>query len=257
MIRRRDSSALEGPEISVVAPLFNTAAFLPELAERISETCRSQGWRHQLVLVDDHSPGGDFEVACRLAEDDPHVGVLRLRRNVGQNLAEIIGLAHASGKWMVLIDADLQDPPESIPILVGIAEKGFDAVFGARTGRYESWNRRLTSLVYKRVQALTCGVPPDAGLFVVISRSLTDVIVSEATIKSRVIPMIGASGLPLRSFPIPRSSRREGFSAYSGPQRLTSGLRTLGYALRIRRGSSQQEDPLPQDLISFRMGNLR
>ncbi len=243
-------------DVSVVAPLYRTEEFLGELARRTTEVLGEHGLSHELILVDDCSPGRDLEAACKLADEDGRIGVVGLRRNVGQNLAGIIGMGYASGRWTVLIDADLQDPPEVIPRLIEEAERGFDAVFGGRAGNYETWHRRLTSRLYKLLQAWICRVPADAGLFVVLSRPMVDRLGSEACLESRVVPMIGLSGLPIASLSIERVRRPRGSSAYSSLRRLRVGVATLAFAGRWRFGLRSSARPLPDDVVSLLEGRL-
>ena len=127
-------------ELSVVVPVYGNAAELPELHRRVSDA--TAGYRTELVLVDDASTDDSLAVIERLAGGDERVTAVGLERNVGEHEAVMEGLRRASGAWTVVMDADLQDPPEAIPELLGAArERGIDVVFAGRRGRYESLPR--------------------------------------------------------------------------------------------------------------------
>src|SRR5947208_8027998 len=103
-------------ELSVVVPVYGNAATLDQLYRRVSSA--AAGWDLQLILVDDASPDDSRRVISELAARDPAVEPLSLARNVGQHAAVLEGMRHAQGRWTVVMDADLQDPPEAIPVLI-------------------------------------------------------------------------------------------------------------------------------------------
>jgi glycosyltransferase involved in cell wall biosynthesis len=168
----------------------------------------------------------------RLAASERRVRVIALERNVGQHRAVLIGLAQARGRRAVIMDGDLQDPPEAIPELLKEMEKGFDAVFAGRRGRYESAGRLITSRVFKTLLHLLTGVPPDAGMFVALSRPMIDHLVARPEKRPFVVAMIGTSRLPLTSIAVARQPRRSGDSAYSSWMRLKAGCAAVQIALR-------------------------
>lgn len=106
------------PVFSVVVPAFNEAEALPTLHRRIAAIMDGLGEPWELVLVDDGSRDATLAVANELRAGDPRIGVLALSRNFGKEIATTAGLDHARGAAVILIDADLQDPPELIPELV-------------------------------------------------------------------------------------------------------------------------------------------
>jgi len=245
-----------GCDVTVVVPLYGTEQFLGELASRTASTLDAAGLSHEMIFVDDRSPGGDLAVACSLARDDDRVGVVGMAHNVGQNLALIVGMSYGSGRWTVLIDGDLQDPPEIIPSLIDVGMGGFDAVFGGRTGNYQVWHRRMTSRAFKKLQSWMCGVPSDACLFVALSRRMVDAILGGASLKTRVIPLIGMAGLPVTSVPMKRSRRPVGSSAYSSFRRLLTGLETVASALRLHLGVGSGAQWNSQELVVLVTGSL-
>ncbi len=220
-------------DLSFVVPVFGNAESLPELAARVRGVFQERAESYELVLVDDASPDDSLAVARRLAADDPAVGVLGLERNVGQQPAILIGLARTGGDWVVVLDADLQDPPEAVPDLLERGREGFDAVFAGRRGRYQRRSRMITSRLFKRSIHHLCGVPPDAGLYVALSRRLVEELLRRRP-DTWILPMIGFSGLPMTSVPVERSPRSRGRSAYSAWGRWRIGLAVAGYAVRRR-----------------------
>lgn len=221
-----DSLPSQRPEISVVLPVYRNAAQLAELHERLAKVLGPRGPSYELLFVDDACPERSLEELKRLAEKDAAVAVLSLGDNVGQHRAVMIGLRFARGRQVVIMDADLQDPPEALPILLNaLNEEDWDAVFAGRRGRYEPWFRLLTSWIFKRSLHLVCAVPRDAGMFVAISRMMVEQLLVMDGQKPFVVSMIGCSKLPNTSIPVERDVRQEGRSAYRFRDRLRSAWR--------------------------------
>jgi polyisoprenyl-phosphate glycosyltransferase len=224
--------------VSIVVPVHRNAATLYELHRRLDEVLGPR--LRELVLVDDACPEGSSAVIGELANSDPRVRQVALPQNVGQHAAVLAGLRKASGDWVAVLDADLQDPPESVPDLLDRAGAGdVQAVFGGRRGHYESRGRILTSRVFKRLQRALVGVPVDAGLFVVLSRELVDQLLAMGGPSPSLVVMIGCTGRKTTSVPVPREPRREGDSAYSHMTRLLSAWRAVRWAMWWKlRGAS-------------------
>ncbi len=137
------------PVVSVVLPVFNEARTLPELMRRLDEVATSLRDRYtfEFIVVDDESRDDSMHVAERLAETDPRISVVALRRNYGQTAALQVGFEHAQGHVVVSMDADLQHFPEDIPQFLDRIEQGFDVVCGWRADRREGILRRWPSAV--------------------------------------------------------------------------------------------------------------
>jgi polyisoprenyl-phosphate glycosyltransferase len=163
-------------EISVVIPVFKCVECLRHLHERIRRALAGVPGEHEIVLVDDRSPDGSWSVLQELADQDESVQLLRLSRNFGQHAAITAGLEFARGRWVVVMDCDLQDPPEEIPRLYRRALEGADIVYARRTGRKGPWFRRKASRVYFRILNASLGTDfdPDYGNFTIISRKVRD-----------------------------------------------------------------------------------
>lgn len=243
-------------ELSAVVPVYRNAATVEELARRLHATLEASVAGHELIFVDDACPEGSLGVLRRMADADPRVAVLALSRNVGQHAAVMVGLAHARGAWTVILDADLQDPPEAVPRLLAAAEEGTAAVFAGRCGAYESPGRLLTSRLFKRMLHRVAGVPSDAGIFVALRRPARERLLELSTGRPFVVAMIGALGLPMRSVPVERSPRSTGASAYSTWGRLRSAAAAFGCVYDCRRprpGLGALWQP-PYDVVKERHG---
>jgi glycosyltransferase involved in cell wall biosynthesis len=216
-------------ELSVVVPVHGNAATLRELHRRLRAAAAER--RLQLILVDDASPDESREVISELAAQHSDINPVLLDRNVGQHAAAIEGMRQARGSLTVVMDADLQDPPEAIPALLEATDEDVDVVFAGRRGRYESRPRLLTSRMFKRALAATTGVPPDAGMFFVANRRAVDRLIRMNGNAPFVVAMIGRAGLRTRSIPVERD-RARGTSSYTRAMRLRAAIRGLRWATR-------------------------
>ncbi len=144
----RDNAAVE---LSVVVPVFGCADCLPELHRRLTAALAPLTTDYEILLVDDASSDGAWAIILAMAGEDPCVRGLRLSRNFGQHAAITAGLAGARGRWTVVMDCDLQEPPELIPRLYAEAQEGFDVVHTVRRRRQGAM-RRLAGALYFRVR---------------------------------------------------------------------------------------------------------
>ncbi len=191
---------------------------------------------YELIFVDDACPEGSRTVLEGVAREDPCISIVALKHNLGQQRAVLAGLRLARGGVVVVMDADLQDPPEAIPVLLEELRCGPAAVFAGRRGTYESASRLLTSRLFKRVLHMLCGVPADAGIFVAMSRKLVERLVSFHAPRPFLVAMIGCTGLPVSSIPVERSPRVDGRSAYTPWMRLKTGCLALVWVVIWRSG---------------------
>jgi len=142
---------MDSVEISVVVPVYGCRDCLRPLHDRLSATLETITDDFELIFVDDRSPDRAWPVLQELAERDPRVRAMRLSRNFGQHVAITAGLSASRGRWSVVMDCDLQDPPEEIPRLYSKAREGYDMVLSRREARVQSLPRRLAAAVYFRV----------------------------------------------------------------------------------------------------------
>lgn len=171
---------IEQPLVSIVAPVYNEVTILPELYRRIAEVMNPAPVRWELVLVDDGSRDGSFDVMTELYQQDPgHVRVIRFARNFGHQIAVTAGMDHSSGDAVVLIDADLQDPPELIREMIEKWQQGYEVVYAIRAEREgESWFKKTTAALFYRViyRITDVSIPLDTGDFRLMDRSVVDAV---------------------------------------------------------------------------------
>jgi glycosyltransferase involved in cell wall biosynthesis len=135
-------------ELSVVIPVRNEAPSLEELHSELAATLDAWGRAYELIFVDDGSTDESFEILARLQSIDPHLRVIRLRRNFGQTAAFAAGFEYARGRYIVTSDGDLQNDPRDIPAMVDTLERGCDIVCGWRKDRKDAFlSRRLPSMM--------------------------------------------------------------------------------------------------------------
>jgi dolichol-phosphate mannosyltransferase len=164
---------------SVVAPVFNEVGLVEEFHRRVREVMEGLGEPWELVLVDDGSNDGSTERILALADRDRHLRPVIFSRNFGHQLAITAGTDYSRGKAVVILDADLQDPPEVIPEFVAKWREGYEVVYGVRSVREgESWFKRATaSLFYRVISRITdVKIPLDAGDFRLLDRQVAEVL---------------------------------------------------------------------------------
>lgn len=164
---------------SIIAPIYNELENLPELYRRVKEVMDSTGETWELVLVDDGSTDGSTEAICSLAKEDEHIRPVIFARNFGHQIAITAGWDYARGEAVVIIDADLQDPPEVILEMAKKWKEGYEVVYAVRAAREgESWFKLWTaSLFYRIIYRITdVKIPLDTGDFRLMDRKVVDVL---------------------------------------------------------------------------------
>jgi dolichol-phosphate mannosyltransferase len=203
------------PTLSIVTPVYGCAGCLDDLVERCLRACATEA-SLEILLVDDGSPDDAWTRIEELAGRHPQVRGIRLSRNFGQHAAIYAGLEHARGAHVVVMDCDLQDPPEEIPALLARARDGVDIVHAQRTGRRDPIGKRLSSWCFYRLLAWLSGVPQDHRVanFGVYSRRLVQLLLRMPE-SERCFPlMVRWTGLPSASVPVAHAGRAQGRSAY-------------------------------------------
>jgi polyisoprenyl-phosphate glycosyltransferase len=220
--------------VAVVVPVYRNADTVAELHGRLSAALGAEAV--SFVFVDDACPAGSAAVLEAVAAADPRVTVVSLPRNRGQHRAILAGLAQVDAEWTVVLDADLQDPPEAVPLLLARARAGgVDAVFGGRRGRYEPRLRLVTSRLFKHTLALLTGLPRDAGLFVVLHRRLVARVLALRGPEPFLTAMIACTRAPTTSVAVERAARPSGRSAYRSVDRLRAGAHAVHWLVHSRR----------------------
>jgi len=164
---------------TVAVPVFNEVESLPELYQRVREVMETLGEDWELILVDDGSTDGSTDIIQDLAKKDSHVRPVIFARNFGHQIALTAGLDYSRGEAVIVMDADLQDPPEVFPELIGKWREGYEVVYAVRKHRQgETFFKKLTaSLFYRLINRITdVNLPLDAGDFRLLDRKVVDTL---------------------------------------------------------------------------------
>lgn len=167
------------PTITIITPIYNESNCLIVLYQRICEVMDASQESWELILVDDGSQDGSTEIIRQLASRDRRVRPLVFARNFGHQIAVTAGLDYSRGKAVVIIDADLQDPPEVILDMIAKWQEGYHVVYGVRTEREgETWFKEFTaSLFYRLIFRITdVRIPLDTGDFRLLDRQVVNVL---------------------------------------------------------------------------------
>ena len=179
MAAERSLTAL--PVYSVVAPVYDEEETLPHFYERVVTVMESLGRPFELVLINDGSHDGSLAVMRRLHQADPRVRVVDFSRNFGHQIAISAGLDYARGSCVVIIDSDLQDPPEVIPTMVERWKQGAEVVYAQRANRRGETRFKLVTakLFYRLIGRITSvSIPQDTGDFRLLDRRVVDALVA-------------------------------------------------------------------------------
>ncbi|MGI8714430.1 MAG: glycosyltransferase family 2 protein, partial [Solirubrobacteraceae bacterium] len=204
--------------LSVVIPAYKEEANVDRAYERLAATLDGMGGDWELIFSVDPSPDATEERILALRERDPRVKMLRFSRRFGQPMATIAGLAEASGDAVLVIDCDMQDPPELIPELVARWQDGYDVVYAQRRTREgETLVKRIVAALGYRVIARIAEVeiPPNTGDFRLMSRRVVDNVVALRESHGFLRGLVALVGFRQTSVPYDREPRAAGSSKYN------------------------------------------
>jgi dolichol-phosphate mannosyltransferase len=170
--------ALLQPHLSIVIPVFNERTNLEQIYRRLRAVMDDVGDAFEIIFVDDGSFDGTLEALRQLHERDPRVRVVSLSRNFGHQCAVTSGLAYASGKGVIVMDGDLQDPPEVIPRLIAAWREGYQVVNAVRCNRREAALLRMAyAIFYRGLRRIAdVNIPLDAGDFSLMDRCVVEIL---------------------------------------------------------------------------------
>lgn len=239
-VRQRDPSR---PLLTVVVPVYNEEACLEALYDRLSAVLQSLGRSYEILFVDDGSRDRSLEIIRRLAADDPHISYVAFSRNFGHESATTCGIEHARGQTVVLIDADLQDPPELIPQMLALWEAGYDHIHAQRDARLgESWLTKCTAHLFYRVFRTLAGfeIPVDTGDYRLMDRRVVEAFGQLPERNRFVRGLVSWTGFRQTTVRYTRQPRHAGRTKYNFFKRLhlaldaitsmsLSPLRGIGY----------------------------
>jgi polyisoprenyl-phosphate glycosyltransferase len=215
-----------GPVLSVVVPVYGCRDCLMHLHDRLTAVLSQLVRDYEIILVDDRAADDAWPEIERLVEFDPSVRGVRLSRNFGQHAAITAGLSHAQGDWVVVMDCDLQDPPEKIPDLYAKALEGYDIVFGRRTHKPTGPTRRLLASLYFRCLRMFTGshIEGQYGTFSVISRKVADAFLALKDQDRHYLLILNWLGFDTVAVDYEPAVRYRGRSSYSLPQLIEHAL---------------------------------
>ncbi|HEX6984151.1 MAG TPA: glycosyltransferase family 2 protein [Planctomycetaceae bacterium] len=231
------------PLLSVVVPCFNEQEVLRETHRRLSAALRGLRVDYEIVYVDDGSRDETPAILRELQSSDGRVRVVRFSRNFGHQVAVTAGMDHAAGDAVVLIDADLQDPPEVIADLLARWRDGYDVAYGRRTEREgeTAFKRATASLFYRVLRALTpVDIPSDTGDFRLMDRAVVEALRRMPEQDRFVRGMVSWVGFRQTAVPYRREARFAGVSKYP--------VRRM---LRLASDAIVSFSPLPLRLASY------
>lgn len=215
---------------SIIAPIFNEFDSIPELYRRISEVMDSTGEPWELILIDDGCVDGSTDRIRELAARDSRVRPVIFARNFGHQIAVTAGLDYARGQAMVIIDADLQDPPETILDLAKKWKEGYEVVYAVRAEREgETWFKLLTaSMFYRLIYRITdVKIPLDTGDFRLVDRKVVDVMNSMREKHRFLRGMSSWIGFKQIGVEYKRAARRAGVTKYPFKKMLKLALNAI------------------------------
>lgn len=221
------------PLLSIVSPVYRAERTVAELVRRIREAVEPISREFEIVLVEDGSPDRSWEAIARECERDPRVKGIRLSRNFGQHAAITAALAHARGRYVVVMDCDLQDDPADIPQLYRKAREGFDVVFARKRQRRFGVLKNLTARAYYRLFQWLSGVryDPNIGSFSMLSRRVVEAFLRFGDYRRGYVMVLDWLGFERGYVEVEHQDRYEGASSYSLGKLLVHALNiTLTYS---------------------------
>ncbi len=209
--------AMPKPWLSVVLPCYNESEVIAETHRRVTAVCEKVGKSYELVVVNDGSKDDTLAKLHELAKKDPHLVVVNLSRNHGHQLALSAGLHFATGERIMIMDADLQDPPELLPEMLAQMDKGIDVLYAQRRTRYgDALLKRIFCAVYYRMLHWLADthIPLDTGDFRLITKRVRDLIVAMPERQRFIRGMVSWVGFRQEPFLYDRDARFAGETKY-------------------------------------------
>lgn len=199
--------------LSVLVPVYNESAVLGEFHQQLREVMLATGCPYEIIYIDDGSDDGSLDALYALRGEDPCIAIIELSRNFGKEVALSAGLDHARGDATIIIDADLQDPPELIHTFLEEWRNGYDVVYGLRVVRRgEPWLKTVAAKWFYRILNYLSDVeiPENAGDFRLLSRRAVDALVSLPERHRYMKGLYAWVGFPQKAVPFARQPRRAG-----------------------------------------------
>jgi polyisoprenyl-phosphate glycosyltransferase len=229
--------------LSVVAPCFNESEGLTPFYRRVTAVCREAApTSYEIVLVNDGSTDDTWAKIRTLAREDPHVVGVNLSRNHGHQLALTAGLSQCAGARILVLDADLQDPPELLPSMMELMDAGVDVVFGKRRSRRGESRFKLftASLFYRLLHSLTdVDIPLDTGDFRLMNRAVLNALMSMPEQHRFIRGMVSWLGFTQAGVEYDRDERVAGETKYPFHRMLRLAIDAItGFSIQPLRAAS-------------------
>jgi polyisoprenyl-phosphate glycosyltransferase len=211
------TTAASSPEITVVIPVYGCAVCLHELYERLCQTISPISDNFEIIFINDDSPDASWRTIKQITELDSRVIGLNLSRNFGQHNAITAGLDWATGKWIVVMDCDLQDVPEEISKLYSAAKKGHDVVFARRLNRQDSKLKCFYSKIFHKIFGYFIDQESDPAIanYCIISNTVRNSLIQMRE-QSRAFPVfVKWLGFDIGTVDVNHAERAKGKSSYT------------------------------------------
>jgi dolichol-phosphate mannosyltransferase len=235
----------QSPEISIIIPVYNEAASLPQLQVELFSVMRD--YDHEIVFIDD----GSSDDSAKQIQRSPRIRLLRFVKNCGQSAAIYAGLAMARGRVLVLLDSDLQNDPNDIPRLLEEIEKGADLVCGYRAKRQDTWFKKFQSTIANRIRSRFTrdGVRDTGCTLKAMRRECREALIPFYGMHRFLPALIKGMGYKLVEIPVNHRPRRHGASKYTfGNRALRATIDMFGVRwllsrqIKIRLKDSELEE---------------
>lgn len=218
-------------KIAVIIPVYLNEATLEKLAARVVDTLSSLNLCFEIVFINDGSTDGSARTLDSLQKKHTEIHAITQPVNSGQQNAVRLGLKRTNARFFVVMDADLQDPPEAITTLFyALLNTPNEAVFAQRTEQYQNKRRMFSSKAFKWLVRRIVNLPPNTGCFLIMTDSMTSRVLSFETKRFYLPGLVAKSGLPIGTVGIEREYRAAGESSYRFMDRLSvaySNIRCL------------------------------
>jgi glycosyltransferase involved in cell wall biosynthesis len=212
-----DLANIGSPEYSVVVPVYNSEASLGELCQRISKVFSEIEESYEIILVDDSSADNSWQIMKGLKKNDKNIKIIQLMRNFGQHNAILCGFYHVTGKYVITMDDDLQNPPEEMPKLINKIMEGYDAVIGAPEVKQDKFYKNIGSFFIRYLNTKIFNKPKSLKLssFRIMTRAVTYEIKVLKTPYPYISGMLLSLTRNLTNVTVGHDERKYGSSTYN------------------------------------------
>lgn len=214
--------------LAIILPIYRNERFVTELVQRLTRACSPISLVLRLIFIDDASPDNASTTIRKLKQSFEGVELIRHEKNLGQQEAIRSGLKVSDSDYVIVMDADLQDPPELIPELYqSILLQKANAIFAVRSNHYQSVGRMSTSRAFKWLIRRMVNLPKGAGCFVLLDRKMVSSVLGLNTRRFYLPGLICKTNLKIGTLDFERSQRLHGQSAYTSTMRLKTAISNI------------------------------